>query len=429
MNHTPPPHVIANQAKTALELLAAIQDRVEEGRPADVALQDIFRNHTEYGSRDRRLYSSLIHSFFRWKGWTDKAPDLPLATRAAAAYRLDAAVSHPAVDTLAPLDNPAEPLDSLEAKARQLARWLGLTAIPLPGELVPEFVLPHLACPGNPDDPAGRLRLLESLQVRPPTWIRVRRGAESDVREVCSQLGFDTTPHPRLENAWRVDNTARLADLLSRCKGQLEIQDIASQAIGLAADPQPGSAWWDVCAGAGGKALHLADLAGNKIKILASDVRDSSLTEAEKRARQAGAAQNLRFQRLDAKRDPLPKILFDGVLVDAPCSGTGTWARNPDARWRFDSHSIGSLAETQSAILLRAADAVKPGGTLFYATCSFLTDENAGVLEPFMKARSDFELAPFRNPLTGADTPGWTCFWPWEGPGSGLFAARLRRRS
>jgi 16S rRNA (cytosine967-C5)-methyltransferase len=429
MNHTPPPHVIARQAKTVLDLLAVILERVGEGRPADIALQDVFRSHHEYGSRDRRLFASFIHSHFRWKGWTDLAPALPLAARAAVAFRLDSPDSHPAVDALAPLDNPADPLETLAAKARQLAQWMNLDAPPPPERLVPEAVLPHLAWPGKTDDAAGRLRLLESLQVRPPTWIRVRRGREAAVRDCCSQLGIEPVPHERLGNAWRVNNTARLADLLSRCKGQLEIQDIASQAVGHAADPQPGSAWWDACAGAGGKSLHLADLAGGKVRILASDVRETTLTEAARRARLAGLDREVRFARLDVARDSLPKTLFDGVLVDAPCSGSGTWARNPDARWRFDAAAIPALAETQRTILLRAADAVKPGGSLLYVTCSLLADENAGVLKPFMQARPDFELAPFPNPLTGAETPGWACFWPWEGPGSCLFAARFRRRA
>jgi 16S rRNA (cytosine967-C5)-methyltransferase len=208
----------------------------------------------------------------------------------------------------------------------------------------------------------------------------------------------------------------------------MDIQDIASQAIGLIAAPAPDSSWWDVCAGSAGKSLQLAELAGGRIRILATDIRESILNEAERRLQKGGWADCIRLQRLDAAQDPLPTEQFDGVLVDAPCSGTGTWSRNPDARWRWKPETLTELTALQATLLDRAAGCVKPGGTLLYATCSLTTAENTELITRFLQTHSEYTLSPFTNPLTGAPCPGQTYFWPWDGPGSGLFAARLLRQ-
>jgi 16S rRNA (cytosine967-C5)-methyltransferase len=427
MTHAPPNHAVQHQAKTALDLLEAVCVRVQEGCPADSALQDMYRRRHELGSRDRRLYSNLIFAFFRWKGWTDLAPGLPLAIRAAAAYRLDFPDSHPAVDLLAQLAPPSTPLDSLAAKSRQIARWLQLDTPPAPLLLIPPHLAPLLALPDSDTPVDAATRLIEAFQIRPPTWLRVRLGSEAVVRDACSALGIVPVPHPRLPLAWHASDPARLADLLAACRGRVDIQDVASQAVGLLSGVEAGGDWWDVCAGAGGKSLHLADLALGRLHILATDARERVLAEAAKRVRHAGLERTIRMRRLDAVLDPLPAKAFDGVLVDAPCSGTGTWARNPDARWRTAPDRAAAFAETQYAILARVAGAVKPGGVLVYATCSLTRLENTGVLDRFLNSRSDFVLAPFLNPLTGKPAPGWTFFWPWDGPGSGMFAARLVR--
>ena len=410
-----------------LDLLEAVAGRVREGLPADAAMKDIYRNHREFGSRDRRLYSNLVFSFFRWKGWTDLAAGQPLALRAAAAFRLDFPESHPAVDLIAPLDPPAETPDSLPAKARQIARWLRLDAPPSPLLLIPPSIAPLLEAPAEGSGPEPLLPLLDSFQERPPTWIRIRTGHDDDVRAAAVELGIPLLPHPRLPLAWQAPDPARLADLLARCRGLVEIQDVASQAVGFLAGDEPGRTWWDVCAGSGGKSLHLADLARGRIRILATDVRAGILEEADRRVRQAGLSRAIRLKKMDAAVEPVPETQFDGVLVDAPCSGTGTWARNPDARWRLSPEQVQGFADTQSLLLSRVAGTVRPGGVLIYATCSLTRAENAGVLDRFLKSRPDFSPSPFLNVLTGEAAPGRCYFWPWQGPGSGLFAARLVR--
>jgi 16S rRNA (cytosine967-C5)-methyltransferase len=425
--HVPPDHVISTQATAVLAVLQQAIDHVQQGRPVDSFLQQLYRRHREYGSRDRRLYSNLVYSFFRWKGWTDLAPALPLAARAAAAYRLDFPESHPALDKLAPLDAPVQQAATLAGKAEQVASWLGLPTPPPAAALVPADALPLLARPSLPDGQDPDALLFEAFQTRPPAWIRIRPEAEADMTVLCGNLHLTPVPHPLLPGAWRVDDVTRLADLLARAGGRVDIQDIASQATGLVAAPAAGSSWWDVCAGSAGKSLQLADMTKGRIKILATDIREGILTEAQRRLDKAGRTGSIKLKQLDATQDLPPAESFDGVLVDAPCSGTGTWARNPDARWRWKAETVAEQSRLQENLLDRAAGCVKPGGVLIYSTCSLTTAENTDRVALFLKSHADFSLAPFMNPLTGEPCSGQTYFWPWDGPGSGFFIARLVR--
>jgi len=426
MSRPLPDHAAARQAQVAEELLNRITAAVASGLPADRELGRLFRTHREYGSRDRRFFASLVFSFFRWKGWLDTIADRPLAVRAAIAYRLDGHPATDAVDRLAMLPEAKDPLDNLDAKGRQFARWCGQTAHPSPEQVIPDGWLERLTRTGSgPGDAIGR-RLLEAFQTRPPTWIRVRASASESVRQACAALGIAPAPHPRLPLAWQIPDTARLADLQARCRGALEIQDAASQGIAVLAEPRPGESWWDVCTGAGGKSLHLQELAGGRLSLWATDIRDSVLRECARRARTAGVV--LRLQRHDALQEAVPDRLFDDVLLDAPCSGTGTWGRAPDARWRLSPEAVVRFARQQAALLRQAARAVKPGGILVYATCALTDAENGDQLAAFLAETPEFEPAPFRHPLTGDMTPGQAYLWPWQGPGTGLFAARLRRR-
>ena len=159
---------------------------------------------------------------------------------------------------------------------------------------------------------------------------------------------------------------------------------LCTASVGVAAAPEAGSDWWDACAGAGGKALQLADAVGKEGNVFATDVRDEALANCKKRARTDGIS-NIRMQPHDlAKEEPFTKE-WDGVLIDAPCSGWGTWSRNPDARWRTDPRDPAQKRNLQLRMLNNAAQCVKSGGVLVYAVCTFTTEETTEVLEGFLK--------------------------------------------
>ena len=217
-----------------------------------------------------------------------------------------------------------------------------------------------------------------------------------------------------------------LAKALPGQAGQFVVQDIASQCVGHVCNPQKGADWWDCCAGAGGKALHLMDLMELEGKVLATDIRSSVLKELKKRARKYGI-RNIRTQTHNAVYDEPFKKAFDGILVDAPCSGWGTWARNPDARWRTSKRDVTQCANRQIKILNNAAWCAKPGGVLVYAVCTFTRPETEEVVMHFLEHNHEFSLDPFPNPLTGKTTAGTLQVWPWDGPGDAMFIARFRR--
>ena len=374
-------------------------DAVGRGEPADDTLARFFRSHKEFGSRDRRLFSQVVFSWFRWRGWLE---GIEPGRAAALAYYKDTDESHPAVDVL------------LGEQAREL--------VPGPIEkLVPEWLRAELYEPE-----ANFARFVEAIQKRPPTWLRV---AEEKMREVSAKVGRGVPAAPSLtggpgRTALPLETQINLDLVRNEVGPCFEVQDLASQCVGLVCAPQSGETWWDLCAGAGGKSLHLAELMGRTGKILATDVRESALRELQRRAAAAGIT-TITTESLNAIRSTLHD--FDGVLVDAPCSGIGTWSRNPDMRWRTQASVVGEKAKIQAELLARAADAVKPGGALVYAVCTVTRAETVDVVADFLRSRPDYSLHPVPHPLTNAETNGEVWIWPWDGPCDGMYVARMVR--
>jgi 16S rRNA (cytosine967-C5)-methyltransferase len=181
--------------------------------------------------------------------------------------------------------------------------------------------------------------------------------------------------------------------------GNVEAQDEGSQIAALLVDARPGMQVLDFCAGAGGKTLALAAAMGNRGHLVAADVSAARLARAKIRLKRAGAENASRKLLTGDDADPWLKSkagLFDRVLVDAPCTGTGAWRRNPDAKWRADA-KLEPLTAQQSAILSRAARMVKPGGRLVYVTCSVLTEENERIVASFLKENSLFKTVSVKS--------------------------------
>src|SRR5205814_8236813 len=172
--------------------------------------------------------------------------------------------------------------------------------------------------------------------------------------------------------------------------GAFELQDVNSQAVSLICAPSAGQTWWDACAGEGGKTLHLCDLMGNKGLVWASDRAEWRLQKLKRRAARARLF-NYRTRLWDGGPNLPVKTKFDGVLMDAPCSGIGTWQRNPHARWTSVARDVHELSAVQKDLLLYAAAAVKPGGKLIYSVCTLARAETTEVAAGFETASSGFE--------------------------------------
>jgi 16S rRNA (cytosine967-C5)-methyltransferase len=219
-------------------------------------------------------------------------------------------------------------------------------------------------------------------------------------------------------------------------KGLIEIQDEGSQLIGFLCDARPGNQVLDYCAGAGGKTLALAAAMNNKGRIVATDIEEARLMKARPRFKRAGVADIIEVRPLSDEKNRKwlrrQKGTFDAVLVDAPCSGTGTWRRNPDMRWRAFGPKLEELQATQADILDRVGKTVKPGGRLVYATCSMLPSENEDQIDAFLKRDPGFTVLPIEQawPADAGEPPcagPYMRLTPARHNTDGFFAAVLVR--
>ena len=422
---TLPPKAARKQAELAAPLVRQLEEAVRQGHPADQTLRRYYREHPEFGSRDRRFFSALVFAWFRWRGWL--APAEPL--HCALAYMLDAAEPHPAVTRLVEQSGcrRIQPQSvggmSLALKSRQVGAWLGIPPPPIE-QLAPVWLPAQLYVPHGREPSAHLLQCIQAFQVRPPTWIRTARNNQERMCAALARRAIPATVHPQITGAIGLPGAPNLEGLAT--ESPFEIQDLSSQCVGWICAPAGGEYWWDVCAGAGGKSLHLADLMEHQGAILATDVRSGSLQALRQRAHNR-RRNMIACRTWDGVRDPAPGQYFDGVLIDAPCSGIGPWARNPDARWRTTEREIAGRRIVQDQLLLAGADKVRPGGRLVYAVCTLTADETQATISKFLGMRHDFQLAPTKHPLTGQLTSGSIWIWPWEAASNGMFIARFKR--
>ncbi|WP_240989106.1 RsmB/NOP family class I SAM-dependent RNA methyltransferase [Salipiger mangrovisoli] len=266
----------------------------------------------------------------------------------------------------------------------------------------------RLECPDWASEPL-RQRFGDSFETEmaallsPPTLdlrVNTLKASRDGVLRELTDIGVRAETSTRAPQGLRVRESLSLARLAPLKRGEIEIQDEGSQLVALLVDARPGDRVVDFCAGAGGKTLAIAAQMNNKGRIIACDVSEGRLKRSAERFRKAGV-HNAETRLLASETDRWVKRHkggFDRVLVDAPCSGTGTWRRNPDARWRAtQEQGLDALVALQARILASAARLVKPGGRLVYATCSMLSRENEEQVAAFLAAHPDFEALPLRD--------------------------------
>ena len=261
----------------------------------------------------------------------------------------------------------------------------------------------------------------------------MRTRSEAELRAVLGELeraDVHCEPSGVLAHAWRTADRADLARLACFARGLVEVQDLGSQLILAIAGPSAGGRWLDACAGAGGKALQLAELLGPEGCVDAEDPRGQALGELSARARRAGTA--VIHTRIVASNPAgwSPKGSYEGVLVDAPCSGTGTWRRHPHLRLCTSPGEVARMAALQLALLRTRSAAVRPGGVLVYATCSLCRTENEAVVEAFLGERPEFadETPSEIFGLRRAAGPGLVIA-PWVHDTDGFYVCVLRKRA
>ncbi len=244
---------------------------------------------------------------------------------------------------------------------------------------------------------------------------------KEQAREVLKEFEIEDTKYA--ENGLRILNGRISRSHPAVCRGIVEIQDEGSQLIAELCEVYPGDTVIDYCAGAGGKTLALAAYMENKGRIFAMDKYPERLENAKRRFRRANV-NNVFCQEINNKWLKRHRESADVVLVDVPCSGTGTWRRNPDMRAKFCKKDLVELLEVQSEILRTAQSLVKPGGRLIYSTCSVLKEEDDDQIEKFLKKFPNFELQKVRLKNYSGDFLRLT---PFRHNTDGFFAAAMKK--
>jgi 16S rRNA (cytosine967-C5)-methyltransferase len=391
---------LSGRIAAAIEVLADIEAR---RRPVADALRDWGLSHRFAGSGDRAGIGNLVYDALRrrssiaWRMGGDTPWDLGLGA-AVFAWGLDPAELNAgfAGDQHAPEPISPERLEAIAAADLADA----------PDHVradVPEWLGPHFeAAFGSEWVVEG-----EALAGRPPLDLRVNTlRAERD--KVGRQLArLDTVPTRFSPVGLRiapVDGPRRHPDVQVEeafQRGRIEVQDEGSQLCALLAGAQAGGQVLDYCAGAGGKTLAISAAMGNRGQVFAFDNDRNRLAPIYERLKRAGV-RNVQVR--SPGRGVLDDLAgrMDLVLVDAPCTGTGIWRRRPDSKWRLTADSLANRMGEQDRVLAEAADFVRPGGVLAYATCSLLPSENGERIAAFLSGQAEFRTVPMREAWTAA---------------------------
>lgn len=403
----------AARIAAAIELVEAI---IERGAVADRTIHAYFKTRRYAGSGDRSAIADLVYTVLRHRaslghGLNRADPGARLLCLAAARRLTGGSTETVAAALAAGGAYGPPPLEAAEAEA--------LAAMDRPGP-APDWV--RYDYPALLDMPLKARfgpRLAEVVEAfnRPaPLDLRVNtaRASRAAVLAELQGAGYAAAAAPWSPLGIRLPVQRRLGGLAAHAEGRVEIQDEASQLVALACEPAPGLAVLDLCAGAGGKTLALAAALAGQGRLVATDIDPARRDRMVPRLARAGATDWVERPPLDAGFDGREAGRFDRVLVDAPCSLTGTWRRDPEARWRVDQTMLDRLAVEQGALLDRAVPLLRPGGRLVYATCSVLIEEDEAVVEAFLDRHGTF--APVDHDALFARVTGRA----WPGP-----AARL----
>ncbi len=413
------------QANFCKEFIREALDAVFlKGETADHFAAHKFRREKRIGSRDRRFILNTLFSVFRWYGWIRNAEiseNLPLMLAASSATEgvtSETALCWAEESGIQP--ETYRKAVSAKAPGERFAALLDLTEQPSPWTLFPDFFRNEL-----PENLRNDDTLPLFMQNRPPMWLRAQTDNIASLIAELNRSGFAAETIPYSADSLKIaDARGSLYNTQEFLAGKFEIQDFSSQCIGKACMAQPGENWWDVCAGGGGKSLQLASMMKRKGTVYATDIRAYKLEDLKRRAARA-AFPNIRCAEWDGTKAPSTKREFDGVLIDAPCSSSGRWRRNPDGRWTTPLERVEELAGIQAKILETASASVRKGGVLVYATCSLFEREDEQIVTEFLSRHPEFSLEPFPAP-DGTMTNGMLRTLPTDADCDASFAARMR---
>lgn len=408
-------------------LEAVLREILRFTGPADVVLSRYFRENPKLGSRERGAVAEATYAVLRNRlvythlAQSGAGPEL----RRMALLGLADSAGIEAIGSLA------------ESEAEWLKRVMQVDRASLPDAVrwnMPAWLMERLV---RQHGEAGAQAMAQGLNRPAPLDLRVN-AAKANREEVLQQLqaaSIACEPTPYSPLGIRLGAKPALQHLPLFQQGAIEVQDEGSQLLVLSTGAKRGEMVADFCAGAGGKTLGLGALMRNTGRLYAFDVSEKRLAKLKPRLARSGLS-NVHPAVIAHENDAKIKRLagkLDRVLVDAPCSGLGTLRRNPDMKWRQNEAGIAELTAKQASILAGAARLTKPGGTLVYATCSILDEENEGIVQQFLAAHPQFQLVPMREVMAAQkialDTGDYLKLLPHVHGTDGFFAAVMQRQA
>ncbi|MGB2172230.1 MAG: RsmB/NOP family class I SAM-dependent RNA methyltransferase [Flavobacteriaceae bacterium] len=395
-----------NQAEAIANSLWAI---CKNKRRASRVLERCVEAHPKWGARDRNLLYTATYDILRWKRLYQFYADLDdadfLPWGGLKCWLILNEYSIPEWKELEQL--------SLTSKMDMLAKELPSPSI--------KYAFPDwLYALGQKELGSAWEKEVAGLNTQARVSLRVNRLLASPKRikeELEKKYNIISEYKAKYPDALLLNKGKKLSTNRLFKQGYFEVQDAHSQEIAHFCQVAPNMDVIDLCAGAGGKTLHLAALMRNKGRLRAYDIESPKLNELKRRAKRA-KVKIIQTECILPNSDlEHCRQWADCVLVDAPCSGLGTLKRNPEIKWNLNETQLNALIETQRSLLKQAADYIKPGGTIVYATCSILPSENQNQVDQFLRQNNTFTLDESIN-ISSQNTPF-----------DGFFMARLKKKS
>lgn len=363
-------------------LEGALQEALFEDKYADKVIEKTLKANKKWGSKDRAFVAESFYDIIRWKRklahYMGEAIMPDNIYTLIATYLIYSNYEVPSFEEFTAFD-----------KKKVLARISEPITNPAVEHSVPDWLFDKIKADYGDDTEA----ILAALNEQADVFLRVNRLKTSARKLIQSLLedGVHAETVDGLPDALRIKVRKNLFRTKAFQDGWFEVQDLSSQKVAEALAPEAGMRVLDVCAGAGGKTLHLASLMENKGQIIALDIHEWKLKELKRRARRAGA-HNIETRPIAAKTIKRLRDGADALLIDAPCTGLGVLRRNPDAKWKLDPSFVERITKEQRNILAEYSKVLRIGGRMVYATCSILSEENEKQVTRFLEENPEFSL-------------------------------------
>ncbi|WP_027124778.1 RsmB/NOP family class I SAM-dependent RNA methyltransferase [Gelidibacter mesophilus] len=376
-----------------------------EGQYADKVIQQLLKRDKRWGARDRAFVAETTYDIVRWKRLYAEIAEVKEPFDRDNIWRMFAVWA-----TLKGIKLPDWPYFENTPTRKIKGRFDELSKTRKFKESIPDWM-----------DELGEKELgnevwtkeISALNEQAEVILRVNtlQTTKEALQAVLFDLDIETDFIPNYPDALKLKERANVFQTEAFKNGHFEVQDASSQLVAQFLDVEPGMRVVDTCAGAGGKALHIATLMQNKGQVIALDIYGNKLNELKRRAKR-NSVFNVETRTIESTK--VVKKLYDKadrVLIDAPCSGLGVLRRNPDAKWKLQPEFIDKIKETQQEILQQYSKIVKSGGKLVYATCSILPSENQDQVKKFLASENGQEFTFVKDEKVLAHTSGFDGFY------------------